>query len=221
MDGQQAEFDGKEWKGVCPKVAVNDQIFVNENIFSGDTVSHDHLKRQYGLVVGERGVSLMRESIALNEELKEVNATLKRHDRAIQSAMTSLDLRRMTVDQFVALENDDRIDTLIANKEQEVQRATRTDEIKRTSLPEFLPLPSEAQQFREVLTSSVDGVAADAYDRMRAHIDGHRKIVDVQSVMSHESWLEAGLAFEPDDPYNSGGASADLHCTPPRRTGPS
>lgn len=200
VDGQQAEFDGEQWKGVCPKIAVYDQIFVNENIFSGDTVSHDHLKRQYGLVVGERGVSLMREAIALDEELKEVNATIKRHDRAIQSAMTSLDLRQMTVDQFVALEKDANIDKKIADKDQEVQRVTRTDEIRRASLPELLPLPSDAQQFRDVLTSSIDGVATDAYEQMRAHIDGHHLKESTQSALSHEGWLEAGLVFEPDDP---------------------
>ena len=35
VDGNQAKFDGGVWQGVCPKVAVYDQIFINENILAG------------------------------------------------------------------------------------------------------------------------------------------------------------------------------------------
>ena len=41
-----------------PRVAVYDSAFINDNVFSGDIVSADHLKNQYGLVVGEEGVRL-------------------------------------------------------------------------------------------------------------------------------------------------------------------
>ena len=75
VDVKQAIFNGSVWSGPCPKVAVYDHVFINQNVFSGGSVSHDHLKKQYGLVVGERGVALMQEIIALDEEAKTVNAT--------------------------------------------------------------------------------------------------------------------------------------------------
>jgi wobble nucleotide-excising tRNase len=200
IDGRQAEFDGARWQGVCPKVAVYDQIFVNQNVFSGDTVSHDHLKRQYGLVVGEAGVRLMREIISLDAESRDINAAIRKSERALQAAVTTLGLTNATVDQFVALGADNNIDELIAEKEKQVQRAARTDEIKKTALPEGIPLPSEAEPFRAALTDTIEGVADDAYQRMRAHIESHRSTALGQGSLTHEGWLEAGLAFKPDDP---------------------
>ena len=199
VDGKQAKFESECWQGVCPKVAVYDQIFVNENVFSGDTVSHDHLKRQYGLVVGEKGVRLTREIIALDSEVSNVNATVKRTGQALQRAMTTLGLK-LTVDQFCALEQSQDIDALIAAKVQEVARVSRVDEINRAALPEPIALPREPEQFRDTLTATIEGVAQDAYQRLRDHIDLHYIKEGVEAALSHEAWLEAGLAFSPDDP---------------------
>ena len=200
VNGGQAKFDGARWEGVCPKVAVYDQIFVSENVFSGDTVSHDHLKRQYGLVVGKTGVTLMREIISLETELKEVNTATKKSERGIQAAKTTLELNSLTIDQFIALSPAENVDELITAKEKQVQQAMRTDEITRAVLPEVIPIPSEVNPILNALTSSIDGIAADAYQRMRAHIDGHRIRAGEQASLSHEEWLEVGLAFGPEDP---------------------
>ncbi|TIO04143.1 MAG: hypothetical protein E5X88_33185, partial [Mesorhizobium sp.] len=72
VDGQQSAFDGSAWTGPRPRIAVFDQVFINENVYSGDSVSHDHLKRQYGLVVGADGVALIGQIQTIDKELKEV-----------------------------------------------------------------------------------------------------------------------------------------------------
>ena len=200
VDGNQAKFEGGSWRGVCPKVAVYDQIFINENIFSGDTVSHDHLKKQYGLVVGQKGVTIMREIVDLDAELRDINTTIKKDERAIQSAKTTLGLNTLTVKQFIDLPSAENIDDLIKEKEKEVQRASRTDEIKCAALPEILPIPTGSQEFRDVLEISIDGIEEDAHHRMREHIERYHVKPNAQATLSHEAWLEAGLVFEPDDP---------------------
>ena len=112
VDNNQAEFDGTRWQGPCPKVAVYDQVFVNQNIFSGDVVSHDHLKKQYGLVVGETGVRLMQEIVAIDEELRTLNATIRQHKQSVQSAINTLGAVSLDVDQFIALEMVDNLDSV-------------------------------------------------------------------------------------------------------------
>ena len=57
---QSAVFENGAWAGPQPRIAVYDSAFTNDNVFSGDIVSADHLKNQYGLVVGEEGVQRVR-----------------------------------------------------------------------------------------------------------------------------------------------------------------
>jgi wobble nucleotide-excising tRNase len=60
FDNQNAVFRNGSWGGIRPSIAIYDSTFVNENVFSGDMVSSDHLKAQYGLVVGEEGIRHVR-----------------------------------------------------------------------------------------------------------------------------------------------------------------
>ena len=46
---QQAVFEDGAWTGVRPHIAVYDSVFVNENVFSGDVVTNEHLQNQYGI----------------------------------------------------------------------------------------------------------------------------------------------------------------------------
>jgi wobble nucleotide-excising tRNase len=53
---EQAVFQDGDWTGPKPRIAIYDSVFINENVFSGDVISADHLKNQYGLVVGEEAL---------------------------------------------------------------------------------------------------------------------------------------------------------------------
>jgi wobble nucleotide-excising tRNase len=54
IGSQIAVFENGAWSGPRPRIAVYDSAFINDNVFSGDIVSAEHLKNQYGLVVGKR-----------------------------------------------------------------------------------------------------------------------------------------------------------------------
>ena len=66
-DHQRAVFEGGAWSGVRPSIAVYDSVFVNDNVYSGDVVTNEHLKKQYGMVVGAEGVRRVRRLIALRD----------------------------------------------------------------------------------------------------------------------------------------------------------
>lgn len=201
VDGGQAEFNGETWQGPCPKVAVYDQIFVNQNIFSGDSISHDHLKKQYGLVVGETGVSLMRDIVRIDEEVGEVSATIRRYEQTIQGVIATLGANSLSIDQFISMEQLDNGGQAIAEMEAAVRRLEQIDQIGRAPLPELLPEPSSTESLRSLLASSVDGVATEAHRTLRAHIERyHAAEGRGNNAMAHEVWLEAGLSYEPDDP---------------------
>src|SRR3546814_16525779 len=46
---QNAVFENGDWSGARPRFAVTDRPFLNNNIFTGDIVSADHLTNQHGL----------------------------------------------------------------------------------------------------------------------------------------------------------------------------
>ncbi|MDW9502241.1 ATP-binding cassette domain-containing protein [Sinorhizobium meliloti] len=200
VDGQQSAFDGSAWTGPRPRVAVFDQVFINENVYSGDSVSHDHLKRQYGLVVGAEGVALIGRIQTVDKELKEVGQALKEKEGVLQATAATLGLPRMSASDFADLTRLEYADNVIAEKEREVRRATEKEQIRAASLPQPLPVPTPAADLTAALVQSVDGVATDLHRRLQDHIARHAAGRDAPP---HEAWLEAGLAFDDtqDCPY--------------------
>ncbi len=193
VDGQQSAFDGSAWIGSRPRVAVFDQIFINENVYSGDSVSHDHLKRQYGLVVGADGVALIGRIQTVDKELKDIGQTLKEKESVLQATVAALGLPRMSVSDFAGLAALEDAENVIAEKEMEVRRATGKEQIRTASLPQPLPVPTPAADLTAALVQSVDGVASDLHRRLQDHIARHTAGHDGPP---QEVWLETGLAFD-------------------------
>lgn len=198
INGQQAIFDGSSWTGTPPPIAVFDQTFINENVFSGEIVSHDHLKRQYGLVVGADGVTILR-SIHKTEELeKATKDKTKKLEASLQTVAAGLGLIRMSAADFAALSKLEDAESVIATKEVEVKRATERNQIQSATLPEPLPIPTASADFIATLKHTLEGVSSDARERLQAHIAKHAK-AGTDPNLSHEAWLEAGLSFETED----------------------
>jgi len=193
FDGQQSLFNGDEWSGACPEIMIFDQCFINENVFSGDSVSHDHLKKQYGLVVGARGVSLVSEMLNIDEELKDINTKIKTKEKTLEAITRTLGLPLMNAEAFSLLIPLGEADPAINEKSLQIKRASLIDQIRNAPLPNIITLPTEAAIFKLLLIQSVDGIAVEAYSRLRHHIDIHR--VDEETAISHESWLEKGRAY--------------------------
>lgn len=74
---QQTVFENGVWSGIRPRIAIYDSVFVNENVFSGDVVTTEHLKNQYGMVVGEEGVRRVRRIVKLDNENRDNNTQLR------------------------------------------------------------------------------------------------------------------------------------------------
>lgn len=200
VNGQQSAFDGSAWTGPRPRIAVFDQVFINENVCSGDSVSHDHLKRQYGLVVGAEGVVLIGRIQTVDKELKEVGQMLKEKEGVLQATAATLGLPRMSASDFAGLARLEDADNVIAEKEREVRQATEKEQIRTASLPQPLPVPTVAADLTAALAQSVEGVVGDLRHRLQDHIARHPTGPDAPP---HEVWLEAGLAFDDtrDCPY--------------------
>lgn len=195
----KATFECAAWTGSPPPIAVFDQTFINENVYSGEIVSHDHLKRQYGLVVGEEGVAILRAIHNTEAEERVKKDELREKERLIQTMTASLGLARMSASTFVALELLDNAEPVIEAKETELKRATERKQIQNATLPEPLPVPTSSADFMAALRGSVEGVAAEARERLQAHIAAHVTTSGYDPSISQETWLEGGLSFSTEE----------------------
>jgi len=194
IDGKKVCFDNGTWIGLKPKIAIFDSTFINDNVFSGDVVTNEHLKKQYGLVVGEEGVSLVRQIVDLDNENTENNTTIRNADNELKAVIRSiLEPLIMPVDDFMALEEQANLDEAINQKQTEVQRAQKTKELKAAAEPKLFPVPTESEKFQQILERSIDEIAENALEAVRTHVANHS--CESEGHMTHESWLEVGTAF--------------------------
>lgn len=192
--GQNAVFQNGAWSGPRPPVAVYDSSFINDNVYSGDIVSAEHLKNQYGLVVGEKGVSRVRRIVELDGDNRDNNKAITDTENELKALMRAVAPPVMQLEAFLALPLRDDIDEAIAAQDLKVQQARRAKELKAAAEPATYPVPTETDKFRALLHGSIDDVAADAVARVRAHIAAHQHHTG-EAAIPHESWLEAGMAF--------------------------
>lgn len=197
LDTGRANFEGGNWNGAQPRAAVFDSLFVNDNVYSGDTVSADHLRRQYGLVVGEKGVKLVRQIVALDGENTENNKTIRALEAELAASLRGIGPSAMSLPDFEALEENPDIDTAIADKQAEVSRAAKSKELKAAAGASAFPLPSEPTTFEVALSQTVEGIAADAVEAVRSHVAAHECAEPTEPVL--ETWLEQGLPFKAED----------------------
>ena len=131
-------------------------------------------------------------------ELDNENRTNNSQSRVVETELDGIVCavgpEGMTRRAFLALEVVADVKAKIEAKQKEVQRASRAKELKGAGEPRGLPVPTETEEFRKSLHSTIEGVAKAATRAVREHIAKHEEKGRV-GAMTHESWLEAGTAF--------------------------
>ena len=111
-------------------------------MFSGDIVSADHLRRQYGLVVGEEGV---RRIVELDEANRANNNAIRAAESELNAVVHTIGPPAMKVDDFLALKARPDIGKAIADKDSQVQCVRRANELKAAAEPSRFPVPTETE----------------------------------------------------------------------------
>lgn len=195
-DGKKSYFDKGSWTGHKPRIAIYDSIFINDNIFSGNAVTKEHLKKQYGLVVGEQGVQLIRQIIDLENENNDNNRSIREAETELKTAIRMvMASSTVPVDKFIALEKRSDIEESISNKQTEVQRALKAKELKLAGEPESFPNPTESEKFKRILETNIDEIATNALEAIRSHATKHIYEDTDKEHMTYESWIEIGASF--------------------------
>jgi hypothetical protein len=100
-DAPQAIFENGAWTRTLPQMVVFDDVFVDDNVYSGLAVDSAHRQRMHELVLGAAGVTLNRQLQDLVQRIEAHNANLRNLSAAIPAttrhrtqSMRSATLRR-------------------------------------------------------------------------------------------------------------------------------
>ena len=102
-----AIFDAGAWNRTLPNLVVFDDVFIDENVYSGLAVAPAHRQQLHGLVLGAQGVALSRKLAKLVADIETHNTALRPKALAIVPGYRG----SYSVDDFCALPNRADIDT--------------------------------------------------------------------------------------------------------------
>ncbi|HUP79766.1 MAG TPA: AAA family ATPase, partial [Pirellula sp.] len=70
------EFKRGSWSSSLPDIEIFDAQFINDNVFSGLSVDHEHKRNLYRIIVGEQGVLLSQKVDVLDGKIRAINTEL-------------------------------------------------------------------------------------------------------------------------------------------------
>lgn len=183
-DKTTAKFSNGAWSCSPCMIEVFDATFVHDNVHGGGNVSHAQRRNLYGIIVGEKGVTLSKKVELLDEAIRLAN----REITVAKEPVTEKIKDGMKIDTFLTLEKVDDVDVQITTQEAEIEALKSAAEIaSTTSFSELMP-PSLPKNLNDLLAKTLPDVSKDAEQRMANHIKDH---LDKKG----EAWVKQGYGY--------------------------
>jgi hypothetical protein len=84
FDTGSIRFEGAAWTTARSAIAIFDSVFVAENVHSGDVVDIEQKRNLYRVIVGDQGVKLAEEDVALAQESRAKTVEITSAASAVQ-----------------------------------------------------------------------------------------------------------------------------------------
>ncbi|QPQ54266.1 AAA family ATPase [Allosphingosinicella flava] len=178
-------FQDGQWSAAKANIAVFDEQFINDNVYSGLVVQSPQREGLHGLIVGARGVALLRSLQTEVDAIEKHNVQL----RTLAATIPQKALRGLTIDQFCELPRLEDIDARIEEAGKAVSAAQQQEAITKMRALEELPaieLPPEA--IETLLREQLPDVAAEAERRVSAHLQ--------RLGLGGEAWVAQGQRIQ-------------------------
>lgn len=181
----KATFDNATWNTTISDIKIFDSAFIDENVYRGCYVEHEHKKNLHNFVLGEEGVNLARRVDSLDNEIRNHNNAIAEKEREIKGHI----LGGIGLKEFLSLPQVPDIDEVIGAKQLEIDAFRKSDEIRNKPSLRDVDVPIlPVEGFKTLMERSVDGVSEEAETLTRQHING---CMDAQG----ESWISTGLSY--------------------------
>jgi len=199
LDSGTSTFKDGVWNATVPNLSIFDSTFVSENVYSGDAVELGHKRNLYRVIVGRQGVELARLIEQYDAASREKSADIRLKYAAVQALVP----QGLTVETFLALQEDTAIDAKIAEKTKEFKSVRQADLIRSRGGLSELTFPSFPSGFSTLLGKTIVEIAKDAERFINNHIETHA----MQE--RGEPWLSEGLGYIRNDRCPFCGQSLD------------
>ncbi len=185
LSSSHATFTNGKWNKTVPELEIFDPTFVNENVYSGPWVTHDHKKCLYRFIVGQEGVRLANKVIVLDGKSRSKQKEItEKGDEVGRHVLGGLNVR-----QFVALQAQDGIGNNIKNKSAEAGALKKAGEVaNKPDLAEISLPNSSGAEVKLLLGKSLESVSENAERLTKKHL--------TECLGENgEAWLSDGVDF--------------------------
>ncbi len=175
-------FQGGEWNKTIPHLKIFDDLFVDENVYSGLDVGSQHRQNLHNLILGDRGVALNRTLQGLVSRITQHNTALEEKGKAIPEQ----ERWGLSVDEFCSLPGQPDIDIQIEGAERVLLAARNQEAVQTAQLFERIELPEfDINEIGQVLSKGLQDLDKEAEAQVQVH---------VQSLgIGGESWIDDGM----------------------------
>jgi wobble nucleotide-excising tRNase len=130
-------FEAGSWNRVLPDIVIFDDVFIDQNVHSGLSVSPNQRQKLHEWILGSKAVELSKRLDGLVSKIEAHNASIRIKLAAIPSALRG----PFSIDDFCSLPLRTDIDEIILETERALAAAQDHDAIRATPHFEVLSLP--------------------------------------------------------------------------------
>jgi wobble nucleotide-excising tRNase len=175
-------FKNNSWSQTLPEIVIFDDVFVDENVYSGLVIGADHRQKLHGLILGSRGIELSTKLRNITDKIEKHNSALREKASVIPDVIRA----GLTVDQFCALTPIDNIEDEIQNTKRRLAAASEQDQVRNTPTFDTFSLPSiDTSSVNAILSKDIPSLDAEA---MR-QVENHFKAWGAGA----ETWISEGM----------------------------
>ena len=160
-------FQTNAWSQTIPEIIVFDDLFVEENVYSGLQISAENRQNLHELIIGPQGVALAGEFRELTESIAALAKELLGIARALPEAVRG----PFSLDNFCALPWREHLEEDIATAERRVETLSQVDAVRTTPAFPAISLPELALPALEALLArGLPNLDDAAVARVKAHV---------------------------------------------------
>lgn len=180
---QPAMFRNGAWNRTLPDVAIFDDVFIDENIYSGLVVGPEHRQNLHELIIGAQGIALNNALQAAIQEVETQNQELRR----LTAAMPTIQERgALGVDAFCDLAERPNIDRELLAAEHNLAASLDQNSIRTANSFNNLTLPEiDLRALQQLLSATFSAIDELTIEKVKAHF--------LTSGDNAENWIADGV----------------------------
>ncbi|MHB1036887.1 MAG: AAA family ATPase [Pirellulales bacterium] len=181
MPAGSAVFQDGTWSKRVDAILVFDDQFVDENVYSGLSVTPGHRQNLHEVILGGQGVALARKVDDLTAEIARLTQNVKDKAAAVpQGAMHGLD-----IEAFCSLPPMEEVDDRVTALEKKLEAVRQSDKVRSARLFSRVAFPEiDVSELRTIVGRQLPDLDREAVALVKAHV--HR--VGEKS----EQWISEG-----------------------------